>query len=164
MKKKLIVMLLIVAMLPAMLFASSDILQLGLNVGYKPTLDTLINNTEADWKDYFKMEYFSFAPELKLNLFFIDLDTTAYFNFAEEGILIDTQIGADLYAKLFGVMKLSAGAGINMPFYYDKTNSEWRIGAAKLDGTSFVDSIKNSYLAYRAGVGFDFGRLNMMVN
>ena len=165
MKKKLIVMLLVVAMLPAMLFASSDIMQIGLNIGYRPTLDTLMNNPESDWKDYFNMDYFSFAPELKLNLFFIDLDATAQFAFMDEGTLINTEVAADLYAKLFGVVRLSAGAGLAMPFFYNKANGTWYIDeTVPMDGQSFLDTVKNSRLNYRAGVGFDFGRFNMMIN
>ena len=164
MKKKLIVMLLVVAMLPAMIFASSDILQFGLNVGYKPTLaDLTSSDASTDVKDYFKMEYFTFAPELKLNLFFIDLDTTAYFNFSDTEVLIDTHVGADLYFKLFNTLKLSGGVGINMPFKYVKGDA-WYINELPLTGAGFVDTLQNSNLAYRAGVGFDFGRFNMMVN
>ena len=165
MKKKLIVMLLVVAMLPAMVFASSDLLQVGLNIGYRPTLDTLINDPATDWKDYFQQDFFSFAPELKLNLFFIDLDATASFAFMDQGTLIDTTLAADLYGKLFGVVRLSAGAGISMPFFYNKSDSTWYINQdVPVSGTSFLDTVKNSYLVYRAGVGFDFGRFNMMVN
>ena len=165
MKKKIIVMLLVVAMVPAMIFASSDILQLGLNIGYRPTLETLMDNPASDWKDYFNKDFFSFAPELKLNLFFIDLDATAQFAFMDTGTLINTELASDLYFKLFGFLRLSAGAGINIPLFYNKADSSWYINTTvPLSGTGFLDAMKNSYLVYRAGLGFDMGRFNMMVN
>ncbi len=156
MKKKIIVLLLVVALIPSAIFAN-DILQLGLNVGYKPTLSQMMEGGELD--DYFKWEYFTFAPELKLNLFFIDFDASAYFNFGNNAILIDTQLASDLYFKL-SVVKLALGVGINMPFLY--SGDTWTMNGHPLDeaGAAFM----NANLAYRAGLGLDFGKFNMMVN
>lgn len=158
MKKKIIIALLIVALLPSAIFASSDILQLGLNVGYKPTFSQISGGEVGDevW-DYFEWEYFTFAPEVKLNLFFIDLDALAFFNFAEGRTLIDTQLAADLYLKL-AFVKLSAGAGVSLPFLYDSRG--WTINDVPVDGDAFL----NANLNYRLGVGFDFGRFNLMTN
>ena len=156
MKKKIIVLLLVVALIPSAIFAN-DILQLGLNVGYKPTLSQMMEGGELD--DYFKWEYFTFAPELKLNLFFIDFDASAYFNFGNNAILIDTQLASDLYFKL-SVVKLALGVGINMPFLY--SGDTWTMNGHLLENAG--DAFAESKLVYRAGVTVNLAILSVGLN
>ena len=80
MKKKLIVVLMLVLLAPAFIFA--DIMQLGLNVGYGLPFDELTSGD--DDVEYFAAENFKFAPELRFNIFFLQLDLVPQLSFGKD--------------------------------------------------------------------------------
>ena len=153
MRRKLIVLLLVLAV-PFSIFA--DALQLGVNVGYGIPYDE-IKSGDAD---YFALRNFRFSPELRANIFFLQLDLVPEFSFSEGYVRADTQATLALQAKLFDVVRLGAGAGISMPF--ESYDGQWSIGGEDIDGFSSV--ISSSRMLYKLNLGILVNAFEITLN
>ena len=153
MRRKLIVLLLVLAV-PFSIFA--DALQLGVNVGYGIPYDE-IKSGDAD---YFALRNFRFSPELRANIFFLQLDLVPEFSFSEGYVRDVTQATLALQAKLFDVVRLGAGAGISMPF--ESYDGHWSIGGEDIDGFSSV--LSSSRMLYKLNLGILVNAFEITLN
>ena len=156
MKKKLIVVLMLVLLAPAFIFA--DIMQLGLNVGYGLPFDELTSGD--DDVEYFAAENFKFAPELRFNIFFLQLDLVPQLSFGKDYFMADTQATLGIQFKILDVVRLGAGAGISIPI--SQKDGVWAIG-----GESFseaVDALGNARMLYKASLGIPLSIVELTAN
>ena len=148
MRKKLIVLVLLIALVPFSLCA--DFLELGMNLGYSKGYSAMGGNSEFwDWRNI------SYGPDLKINIFFLRLDFYSQIAPLADGIVFDNNIGLDLYFKVEDFIRISAGVGISMPIV--QKNGEWYIGyygSSHQAFTGFKELVENSHLTYRIGLGF----------
>lgn len=158
MKKKVILVLMLALLAPAFIFA--DIMQLGVNVGYGLNYDQLFNQEEGEEPDYFAAENFSFAPELRLNVLFLQLDVVPALSFGEDYFMADTQATLGIQFKILDVVRLGAGAGISIPI--SQKDGVWAIG-----GESFseaVDALGNARMLYKASLGIPLSIVELTAN
>lgn len=162
MKKKVILVLMLALLAPAFIFA--DIMQLGVNVGYGLTYDQLFNpeGEEPDYEepDYFAAENFSFAPELRLNVLFLQLDVVPALSFGEDYFMADTQATLGIQFKILDVVRLGAGAGISIPI--SQTGGEWKIGGVPF--SEAVDALGNARMLYKASLGIPLSIVELTAN
>ncbi len=161
MKKKLLAVLMIAVLAPAMIFAG-DFFQVGANIGYSKSFSDIQDSVEggADLGSYFSIENFSFAPEIRLNILFLQLDAVAGLTFGDNYFKADTQLSAGIQFKIASLVRLGAGLGLNMPFECD--NGTWYIGGSDVDqaGNAFL----NSKLMYKASVGLVLDPIEITAN
>ncbi len=159
MKRKLVLVLALALLAPALLFA--DIIQLGLNVGYGLNYEEIGDFLGEDLEiaDYFKIENFSFAPELRVNLLIFQLDVVAPLSFGSDYFKADAVATAGLQLSL-GFIRLAAGAGISTPVVYEK--SAWTIGGTSAD--NFLEVLTNSSLLYKLSIGIPLNKVEIVAN
>ncbi len=153
MKKKLIVFCVLLVIVPAVMFA--DILQLGVNVGYKNNYATI-----EDEGVQFKWDNFVFGPDIRLNLLFLGLDVSMDLGFPADAVVLNTKAIGTLYMKLFDFARISLGAGIGMPFMVQK--GQWSVNGQSME--NFGDVLKDSNLIYRVGLGFIIDPVEIVAN
>ncbi len=162
MKKKVILVLMLALLAPAFIFA--DIMQLGVNVGYGLTYDQLFNpeGEEPDYEepDYFAAENFSFAPELRLNVLFLQLDVVPALSFGEDYFMADTQATLGIQFKILDVVRLGAGAGISIPI--SQKDGVWAIGGEPF--SKAVDALGNARMLYKASLGIPLSIVELTAN
>lgn len=158
MKKKVILVLMLALLAPAFIFA--DIMQLGVNVGYGLNYDQLFNQEEGEEPDYFAAENFSFAPELRLNVLFLQLDVVPALSFGEDYFMADTQATLGIQFKILDVVRLGAGAGISIPI--SQTGGEWKIGGVPF--SEAVDALGNARMLYKASLGIPLSIVELTAN
>lgn len=158
MKKKVILVLMLALLAPAFIFA--DIMQLGVNVGYGLNYDQLFNPEEGEEPDYFAAENFSFAPELRLNVLFLQLDVVPALSFGEDYFMADTQATLGIQFKILDVVRLGAGAGISIPI--SQTGGEWSIGGVPFSDA--VDALGNARMLYKASLGIPLSIVELTAN
>lgn len=156
MKKKVILVLMLALLAPAFIFA--DIMQLGVNVGYGLNYDQLFNPEEEP--DYFAAENFSFAPELRLNVLFLQLDVVPALSFGEDYFMADTQATLGIQFKILDVVRLGAGAGISIPI--SQTGGDWKIGGVSFSDA--VDALGNARMLYKASLGIPLSIVELTAN
>lgn len=156
MKKKLIVVLMLVLLAPAFIFA--DIMQLGLNVGYGLPFDELTSGD--DDVEYFAAENFKFAPELRFNIFFLQLDLVPQLSFGKDYFMADTQATLGIQFKILNAVRLGAGAGISLPFVQDHGN--WTMNGYPMDG--FAEAMGNARMLYKVNVGIPISAVEITAN
>ena len=143
MKKKVILVLMLALLAPAFIFA--DIMQLGVNVGYGLNYDQLFNQ---------------FAPELRLNVLFLQLDVVPALSFGEDYFMADTQATLGIQFKILDVVRLGAGAGISIPI--SQTGGEWSIGGVPF--SEAVDALGNARMLYKASLGIPLSIVELTAN
>ena len=157
MKKKVILVLMLALLAPAFIFA--DIMQLGVNVGYGLNYDQLFNQ-EGEEPDYFAAENFSFAPELRLNVLFLQLDVVPALSFGEDYFMADTQATLGIQFKILGAVRLGAGAGISIPI--SQKDGVWAIGGVPF--SEAVDALGNAEMIYKASLGIPLSIVELTAN
>ena len=145
MKKKVILVLMLALLAPAFIFA--DILQLGVNVGYGPNYADLFNSEEE--VDYFAIENFTIAPELRVNAAIFQFDLVPNLSFGEDYFKADTQATVGLSFNLFGVVRIGGGVGISVPIVMD--NGTWTIGGQTFDQIGNV--LGGAGMIYKVSLG-----------
>ena len=149
MRKKIIVCLLLLALVPS--FVMADFMSLGLNVGYSKSYTDIHEpaNTEFwDWRNI------SYGPELRINIFFLRLSLASHIAPLEEGVLFDNTAAVDLYFKFLDSIRLSLGVGVSMPIY--QKGGDWHMGYGDVAFTDFKGLMESSHLTYRVGLGYIF--------
>ena len=157
-KKKVILVLMLALLAPAFIFA--DIMQLGVNVGYGLNYDQLFNQEEGEEPDYFAAENFSFAPELRLNVLFLQLDVVPALSFGEDYFMADTQATLGIQFKILDVVRLGAGAGISIPI--SQKDGVWAIGGVPF--SEAVDALGNAEMIYKASLGIPLSIVELTAN
>lgn len=149
--KKKIAALLIVLVLTAGLAFAGGLLQLGVNgqLGFPMEKFTELDN--LDFKDLFAVDNLYYGPELKLNLFFVDIDETLAMQYADGSFSMRNDLFADLYFKLL-FLKMSAGVGL-------QTQIMSAGEVVKYD--DFQNMMDRSFMAYRLGLGFCLGPVEL---
>ena len=156
MKKKLMVVLLLVLLSPAFIFA--DIMQLGVNVGYGLSLDEMTNADED--VNYFDAKNFKFAPELRFNIFFLQLDLVPQLSFGEDYFMADTQATLGLQFKILNAVRIGAGAGISLPFA--QNDGTWTMNGYPME--DFGEAMGNARMLYKVNLGIPLSAVEISAN
>lgn len=153
MKKKFIVFCVMLVLVPSVMFA--DVLQLGMNVGYKNSYGQI-----EDEGVEFKWDNFVFGPDIRLNLLCFGLDVSMDMGFPEDAVVLNTKAVGTIYLKLLDLVRISLGAGVGMPFMVE--HGDWTVNGEPMD--KFVDVLKDSNLIYRVGLGFTIEPVEIVAN
>ena len=155
MNKRLIAILVIAAIVPAMAFAS--ILQIGPSVTY----NKMVFNGEGDASGLKDISNYGFGADVRLNVYFLQVDAIGtYSKGADNSHIISTTPTANLLLKL-GPIDLTAGIGPKLDFKRDSAG-KWTMNGQ--DIYNFGDSFMHAKLAYRAGVTANMGLIGLGVS
>ncbi len=157
MKKRIILVAVMVLLVPSILMA--DIMQLGVNVGYGLNYQDLTDDVKDD---YFALENFNLAPELRFNIFFLQLDAVSALSFGNDFFAADTQATLGVQFKLFNAVRLGAGAGISVPIV--SRGGNWTIGDPGQPLEDFADAMANSRMLYKVSVGIPISSFEITAN
>lgn len=151
-KKHVILVLLFVS---AMLPVYADFIQLGGKISYAPDFTETGSHTFDD----FSFSSFRFAPEVKLNLFFLTADASLDMGFSDGSTLFNVNTSAGLTFRILSLVRLSMNVGLSMPFVLDADS--WMIGGLPV---SDADILSSSSLFYKAGAGITLSSFEMMLS
>ncbi len=158
MRKRLTALVLVVFLSTSVLFAEMFSLQIGPNIGYGMNLEEI--QKEHTWQDYLAIENFSIAPEVRLNLWFLQVDVLSNLSFGSDFFRADTQATAAVQFKLGDTFRLGVGGGISTPIV--SSSGAWKINGE--DFNNFDEAIANSRMLYKVFLGVDFPAMELAFN
>ena len=150
--KKIIIILLVAVLLPAVIFANSFNLSLGTTNSYQKPVSTLENS--------FNASYLTIGPEVRMNLGFLEFGLKSVYS-SDDTNCFSLEMTPDANILFdFGVLHFSLGATTSFDNPYLITFDEnGSVGHTDLD-----TYIKSQNLAYRASVGLNFNHLYFNVD
>lgn len=182
--KRILIVAAVAVLIPAAAFAGVFGLSLGLNAGLAPDLGTIIEAGKAKNLDILKeMDTYQFGPELRLRLWFLELDVNALFqpNGLKNGEAyekVDYQIYGNLGVSfnLFKILGIGLGLGTDMFYspvgpsggvpiigYGTATDPERQALMAELGGVDLKNLALTAPLNVRANIDLNFGRFTFGV-
>ena len=150
MKKKIAAIIIVLAILPGLAFAGG-LLQLGVNAQLGFPFESLQDYDNINWDNLFQASNVYYGPELKLNLFFVDIDETLSMQFVDDSFKMRNDLFADIY---FSFLFLKANLGLGL-------QTQLMIDGAPVGYADFQDMMDNSFLSYRAGLGVGLGPVEL---
>ncbi len=156
MRKKIVLVVLISFVFIASSFAS--LLQIGPSFTYnKPMVDSSFE----DFKE-FNSSNISFGGDFRLNILKFQLAAKAGIGFLVGGdtnaLTLNTNLTLNARFTL-SIFEILLGLGTNMDFMYVGESKTWFLNG--LDFDNFSDALGKSQLIYRAGLGFNFGKVGL---
>lgn len=158
MKKKLLVLCLCLAIVPAFAFAS--FIQMGVtstwDVPFYPLEEETFSFDNIDFGDY------EVGVDMRLNIAALQLQCEMRGGFSDELLLTNYSyyLASSLKLDIF-FLRLSAGLGIEIAVDRDPVTNDWQFNRqGKTDG---ITVLSTSELYYRAGLGIDFGPASLEI-
>ena len=160
MKKRLVIVLIALMLIPATLSAA-PFLQIGPLASYNRTVVDIEELGEADgWK----IDNFSFGADIRVNpLKYLSVDIPVTLGFGSHGgISIALIPTVNVNIPITGLFDLAIGVGPQFDFQYVGDRNDWTMNGLPMDNAG--DAFAQSKLAYRAGATFNLAFLSIGIN
>lgn len=169
MKKRLLVALLVLAMVPAALFAGFFDFGIGATAQFVPSFNPY-ETAEFDWAQLANIENYGFGADIRTRIMFAELDIAGLYS--QETVDSTTYHGISglitggISLDLLGLVRVGLGMG---PRVYalidDQGNASIYGDNGELTATTdFEDAFMNAPMTYRATVDLKLGNLMVGVN
>ena len=158
MNKRIIAILLAMAIIPVSLMAAPFLLFVPL-VSYNHTVVEFEN--EEDWGD---INNFSFGADVRINpLKHLSIDIPATLGFGTGGAVSIAAIPTlNVNIPIGGLVDIAIGAGTQFDFQYTGKGGEWTMNGLQMEDAG--DAFQHSKLAYRLGLTFNLSFLSIGAN
>ncbi len=164
MKKTILALLIVLLLVPTGLFAGIFNLSLGATAQYKEPLDF----TEGDipFEGMAELQNWAFGGDIRMRLFFVELDIAALYTKLDDGHLISGLVTAGVSFDLLGFLRVGLGMGprIGVAIGDDGETKVWG-PAGEIDGdTDFGEAFMNAPMTYRLTTDFKLGSILVGLN
>lgn len=158
MKRKLIAVLLLIAVIPVSLMAT-PFLQIGPLVSYNRTV------VELEEDDFWALNNFSFGADVRINpIKYLSIDIPATIGFGDDfavSIAAIPTINGNI--PIGNILDISLGLGTQFDFQYTgRTNDSWTMNGLPMENAG--DAFQHSKLVYRAGVTVNLAAISIGIN
>jgi hypothetical protein len=164
MKKKVLIVLMIVALIPSMLFAKTFGFNIGGTVMYNVNAGSVLDDKNA----FGNINNYNFGADLRLKLLVFNI--TAMGTYAGQAQIaghdgyheVSTMLTAGLAFDLFDFLRIGVGMGPRVSLY--SNGSDWKfydLNHSSMSDGNFGDAIKNAPMSYRATVDFLIGPVSL---
>lgn len=161
MKRKLLVVLIALAIVPITLSAA-PFFQVGPLVSYNRTVVEMQQTMEGD--EAWNINNFSFGADIRINPFkYLSIDipaTIGFGNHSSVSIALIPTVNVNI--PITGFFDLAIGVGPQFDFQYVGDNHDWTMNGLPMDNAG--DAFAQSKLAYRAGATFNLSFLSLGLN
>ncbi len=165
MKKSILALLIVLLLVPTGLFAGIFNLSLGVTAQYKNPID--VTDLEDPFEGMAELENWAFGGDIRMRLFFAELDIAALYTKLDDGHLISGLVTAGVSLDLLGFLRIGLGMGprIGVAFYDDKDPEVWGPDGGIIDSdTDFGAAFMNAPMTYRLTTDFKLGSILVGLN
>ncbi len=166
MKKSILALLIVLLLVPTGLFAGIFNLSLGVTAQYKEPFP-LDGEEPIAFEGMAELENWAFGGDIRMRLFFVELDIAALYTKLDDGHLISGLVTAGASFDLLGFLRVGLGMGprIGLAIGDDGEFSAWGPEGVPLDGdTDFGDAFMNALMTYRLTTDFKLGSILVGLN
>lgn len=165
MKKSILALLIVLLLVPTGLFAGIFNLSLGATAQYKNPID--VTDFENPLEGMAELENWAFGGDIRMRLFFAELDIAALYTKLDDGHLISGLVTAGVSLDLLGFLRVGLGMGprLGVAFYDDGEPEVWGPTGAIIDSdTDFGAAFMNAPMTYRLTTDFKLGKILVGLN
>lgn len=166
MKKTLMVLLVVLFLVPAGLFAGIFDLSLGATTQYNGNYSV---QDGLSWEEGMnKIENYAFGPDIRMRLLFVELDIAALYSKLDTGHKFSGIATGGLSLDLLGLLRVGVGMGPRLTAVFDE---DW--GNAKVldpsgneidEDTDFALAFMNAPMTYRITADLKLGKILVGLN
>lgn len=159
MKKTMLILIIVLVLVPAGLFAGIFNLNIGATAQYKiPVTD--VEDGMAD------IENWAFGPDLRLRILFAEVGVAGLYTKLDTGHQLSGLLTGGVSFDLLGFLRLGLGLGPRMAVFFDEDfgNPVVAVAGSVINDATFGDAFMNAPLTYRATVDFNLGRFLIGAN
>ena len=165
MKKSILALLIVLLLVPTGLFAGIFNLSLGVTAQYKEPFP--IDGEESiPFEGMAELENWAFGGDIRMRLFFVELDVAALYTKLDDGHLISGLVTAGVSFDLLGFLRIGLGMGPRIGVAIDD-DGETKVWGPKgeIDGdTDFGEAFMNAPMTYRLTTDFKLGSILIGLN
>ena len=165
MKKSIIALLIVLLLVPTGLFAGIFNLSLGVTAQYKEPFD-FTSGDYIPFEGMAELENWAFGGDIRMRLFFAELDIAALYTKLDDGHLISGLVTAGVSLDLLGFLRIGLGMGprLGVAFYDDGETEVWGPGGTITADTDFGAAFMNAPMTYRLTTDFKLGKILVGLN
>ncbi|MGI6432688.1 MAG: hypothetical protein ACOXZ4_02330 [Sphaerochaetaceae bacterium] len=159
MRKTILVVLMILALVPAGLFAGILSLSLGATAQYNGAVSVA---DELEWQDGFEdIENWAFGPDIRLRLLFAEVGLAGLYSSIDDGHQLSGILTGGVSFDLLGLLRIGLGMGPRMSVQFDSdfANPTVMIAGTPETDVDFSTAFMNAPMTYRATADLKLGKL-----
>lgn len=165
MKKTMLVLLVVLLLVPAGLFAGVFDLSIGPTAQYKIAYDF---EGELDPEGMSDIENYAFGADIRARILFVELGVMGlYSQAAEDGYQVDGLLTGGLSFDLLSILRVGLGMGPRLSVNIDDEGTATVLGprGEEIDGdTDFATAFMNAPMTYRATADIKLGNILVGLN
>lgn len=165
MKKTILALLIVLLLVPTGLFAGIFNLSLGATAQYKEPF-AIDGEEPIPFEGMAELKNWAFGGDIRMRLFFVELDIAALYTKLDDGHLISGLVTAGVSFDLLGFLRVGLGMGprIGVAIGDDGETKVWGPTGEISGETDFGEAFMNAPMTYRLTTDFKLGSILVGLN